>query len=196
MWTKESCQFRDLFITQSVTEHTPAHLRTHRSRGRHLRIDAEVRSRYQAASVSLPPDFDLNMILADDFFRKRHVVNLWRDRAPSHGELSAPHLRRRDNGPALLKGVGLAARKPATTRSSGFIVRNRLLLTPVDELKKRWDVRMDQRSIPCKPGVAPMKSRRTRWDRRSEILFREPLSTNDLEIFSDNLPATCRRSST
>ena len=144
MWTRDP--FNPVFvITQSVTEHTPAHLRRIV-----LVVDtSETMQRYipdiQEAIRSLPSDFDVKLILAgaDGFTDNTALTNLFGQDA----DAILMTLQRAtiaggaDNTPALLKGWDLAAQTPGNNAIIWIHNPQRLLLTPVDELRRRWEQR-------------------------------------------------------
>jgi len=144
IWSKDP--FNPGFvITQSVTEHTPAHLQrivlvvdtseTMRSYIEDIRV----------AISSLPPDFDVKLILtdADGFADSIAFTDLSGQSAKimlfilQHATFAGGA----DNTPALLKGWDVAAQKPGNNAIVWIHSPQRMLLTPVDELRKRWEQR-------------------------------------------------------
>lgn len=145
MWSEDP--FNPGFaITQSVTEYTPAHLQrivvvvdTSAS------MQSFVRE-IQNAIQSLPSDFDLKLLLADNG-------------SPSPGDIAVTDLSGQDpqliqktlsaatfeggadNAPALLQAWGLAAQKPGNNAIVWIHGPQRMLLTPVIELRQKWEQR-------------------------------------------------------
>ena len=141
MWSKDP--FNPGFtITQSVTEHTPAHLRrivfvidTSESMRDHI-------EGIRTAIRTLPSDFDVKLVLADaDDLTANATI------AGDDAEAIVTTLQRAtlaggaDNMPALLKGWDLAAQTPGINAIVWIHSPQRLLLTPADELRRRWDQR-------------------------------------------------------
>jgi len=96
----------------------------------------------QRALRSLPYDFDVKLVIANDFSPESvELLNLYgEDAGAVAGELSRATLAGgADNGPALLKAWEIAAEKPGNNAIVWIHGPQRLLLTPVDELKSRWE---------------------------------------------------------
>jgi len=143
MWTKDP--FNPGFtITQSVTEHTPAHLRrivlvvdTSETMRSHI-------EEIQRAIGSLPSDFDVKLVLADADGLADYAAL---QNSSQNAEAIALTLQRAtfaggaDNAPALLKGWDLAAQTPGNNAIVWIHSPQRLLLNPLDEIKRRWDQR-------------------------------------------------------
>lgn len=137
MWSKDPFN-PGFFITQTVTEHTPAHLQRIV-----LVVDTSETMRSYIEDIpfairSLPSDFDVKLVLADDGST---------DLAGQDTEALIMTLQRAtlaggaDNTPALLKGWDLAAQKPGNNAIVWIHSPQHMLLTPVDELRKRWEQR-------------------------------------------------------
>ena len=136
-WSKDP--FNNGFvITQTVAEHTTSHL--HRIV---LVVDTsktvvnflpEIRQ----AIATLPSDFDVKLVLADVNGLTESVTV-----TDPKGEIADLHPAKfdggADNAPALLKAWDLAAQKPGNNAIVWIHSPQRLLLSPVDELKQRWE---------------------------------------------------------
>lgn len=145
MWSEDP--FNPGFgISQSVVERTPAHL---------LRIvlvvdaSAAMESSIQDiwnAIQSLPSDFDVKLLLADTDIPAPGTIaltNLYGQDAQSIQRTltSATFAGGADNGPALLKAWDLAAQKPGNNAIVWIHSPQRILLTPLDELRQKWEHR-------------------------------------------------------
>ena len=145
MWSEDP--FNPGFIvTQSVVEHTPAHLRRIV-----LVVDtsatmASYIQQIQNAVKSLPADFDVKILLADtDIPRPGSIAltNLYGQDAQSiqWTLANATLAGGADNGPALLEAWELAAQKPGNNAIVWIHSPQRMLLTPLDELRQKWQQR-------------------------------------------------------
>lgn len=143
MWTRDPFNPR-FAVIQSVTEQTSAHLRRIV-----LVVDTSEKMQgyipdIQAAMRSLPFDFDVKLILADSdglpdnipltgFSGQDAEMLLVFQRATFAGGA--------DNVPALLKGWDVAAQTPGNNAIVWIHSPQRLMLTPLDELRRRWENR-------------------------------------------------------
>jgi hypothetical protein len=140
MWTRDPFN-PGFLITQSVTEHTPAHLQ----RIVFVVDTSETMRSYiediQVAIKSLPSDFDVKLVLADDG-STASTNSVVQDGGPILTTLQRATLAGgADNTPALLHAWDLAAQKPGNNAIVWIHSPQRMLLTPVDELRKRWQQR-------------------------------------------------------
>ncbi|HSE19801.1 MAG TPA: VIT domain-containing protein [Pyrinomonadaceae bacterium] len=136
MWSKDP--FNPGFaVTQSVVARTPAHLRRIV-----LVVDSSETMRnyirdIQAAVRSLPEGFDVKLVVADTDF--------YFDLEGEDADIIVSELNRAtlaggaDNAPALLWGWDVAAQKPGNNAIVWIHSPQRLLLSPVDELRNRWE---------------------------------------------------------
>jgi hypothetical protein len=145
MWSNDPFN-PDFIITQSVVEHTPAHLQrivlvvdTSASMQRYV-------GEIQTAIKSLPSDFDVKLVLADTDIPAPGSIaltNLYgQDLQTLDWTLTnASFAGGADNGPALLEAWNLAAQKPGNNAIVWIHSAQRMLLTPVDELRQKWQQR-------------------------------------------------------
>jgi hypothetical protein len=134
MWTKDPFN-PGYVVTQSITEHSPVYLRRIV-----LVIDTSKEMQnfsgdVQRAIATLPSDFDVKLVLADGLFEGvalNAYVNFSRlNFAKFEGGA--------DNAPALLKAWDLAAEKAGNNAIVWIHSPQRMLLSPVDELRQRWE---------------------------------------------------------
>jgi len=133
-------------ITQSVVEQTPAHLNrivlvVDTSEAMHSYVQ-----QVQNAIKSLPADFDVKLLLADTDIpapRSIALTNLYGQNLDSiqWSLKSANYAGGADNGPALLEAWNLAAQKPGNNAIVWIHSPQRMLLSPVDELRQKWEQR-------------------------------------------------------
>ena len=134
-WTKDPFN-QGFVITQSVAEHSPTHLRRIV-----LVVDTSATMlnylpEIQSAIASLPSDFDVKLVLADGGGSAESVTVI----DPNSRIFdSAKFEGGADNAPALSKAWELAAQKPGNNAIVWIHSPQRLLLSPVDELKQRWE---------------------------------------------------------
>jgi hypothetical protein len=136
MWSKDP--FNPGFaVTQSVVEHTPANVKRIV-----LVVDtSETMLNYirdiQSAVRSLTAYFDVKLVIADTDLRP----DLYgQDVDTIISELNRATLAGgADNAPALLKAWEIAAQKPGNNAIVWIHSPQRVLLSPVDELKNRWE---------------------------------------------------------
>jgi hypothetical protein len=133
-------------ITQSVVEHTPAHLQR-------IVVVVDTSASMQSyvqdvqnAIKSLPPDFDVKVLLADMEIpapRSVALTNLYGQNAQSiqWALTDATFVGGADNGPALLEAWDLAAQKPGNNAIVWVHSPQRMLVTPLDELRQKWEQR-------------------------------------------------------
>jgi hypothetical protein len=133
-------------ITQSVVERTPTHLQrivlvvdTSASMQSYLQ-------EIQNAIKSLPPEFDVKLLLADSDIPARETIaltNLYgQDPQSLQWTLTNANFEGgADNGPALLEAWNLAAQKPGNNVIVWIHSPQQMLLTPIDELKQKWQQR-------------------------------------------------------
>lgn len=145
MWSEDPFN-PGFIITQSVVEQTPAHLN---------RIVLVVDTsgamesyvqQVQNAIKSLPADFDVKLLLADKDIPAPGSIaltNLYGQNSKSiHWTLNdATFAGGADNGPALLGAWELAAQKPGNNAIVWIHRPQRMLLSPVDELRQKWEQR-------------------------------------------------------
>ena len=141
MWSKDP--FNPGFaVTQSVVQHTPANVRRIV-----LVVDtSETMQNYipdiGRALGSLPYGFDVKLVLANELHRESVQLS---DLYGEDGSAIAGELNRvtigggADNAPALLKGWAIAAQKPGNNAIVWIHGPQRLLLSPVNELKSQWE---------------------------------------------------------
>jgi len=145
MWSEDP--FNPGFvITQSVVEQTPAHLNrivlvVDTSATMHSYI-YEV----QNALKSLPSDFDVKLLLADTEMPAPGSValtNLYGQDAQSiqWSLTDATFVGGADNAPALLQAWDLAAQKPGNNAIVWIHGPQRMLITPLDGLRQKWEQR-------------------------------------------------------
>lgn len=145
MWSEDP--FNPGFIvTQSVVEHTPAHLQrivlvvdTSASMQDYIQ---EVRR----AVKSLPGDFDVKILLADTDIPAPGSIaltNLYGQDAQSIQWTldNAEFAGGADSGPALIEAWNLAAQKPGNNAIVWIHAPQRMLLTSLDGLKQKWEQR-------------------------------------------------------
>ena len=133
-------------ITQSVVEHTPAHLNRIV-----LVVDtsASMQSyiqQVQDAIKSLPPDFDVKLLLADAEIPAPGSValtNLYGQDAQSiqWTLTDATFVGGADSGPALVAAWDLAAQKLGNNAIVWIHSPQRILVTPLDTLRQKWEQR-------------------------------------------------------
>jgi hypothetical protein len=145
MWSEDP--FNPGFIvTQSVVEHTAAHLRRIV-----LVVDTSATmesyvQQIQNAVKSLPADLDVKILLADTDIPARGSIaltNLYGQDAQSIQWTldNAMFVGGADNGPVLLEAWELAAQKPGNNAIVWIHSPQRMLLTPLDELRQKWEQR-------------------------------------------------------
>ena len=145
MWSEDP--FNPGFtITQSVVEQTPVHLQRIV-----IVVDTSATMRgyiqqIQNAIKSLPSDLDVKVLLADSEIPAPGSIaltNLYGQNAQSiQWTLSnATCAGGADNGPALLEAWDLAAQKPGNNVIVWVHSPQRMLLSPLDELRKKWEQR-------------------------------------------------------
>ncbi|HKG61133.1 MAG TPA: VIT domain-containing protein [Pyrinomonadaceae bacterium] len=187
MWTKDP--FNPGFaVTQSVIEYAPAHLRRIV-----FVIDTSASMRgyipgIEAAIRSLPPDFDVKLVLADadGLAGSIALTNL----AGQDAEAILQTLQRAtlaggaDNTPSLLKGWDLAAQTPGINAIVWIHGPQRLLLTPVDELRRRWEQRRYGPTLYSVQTTGGVDEIEKRLDGINEVrsVARTGLLENDLKI--------------
>jgi hypothetical protein len=136
MWSNDPFN-PGLAVTQSVVTHTPAHLRRIV-----LVVDSSATMRnyirdIQSAVRSLPAGFDVKLVIADTEF---YFDLDGQDADAIVSELNSATLAGgADNAPALLRAWEIAAQKPGNNAIVWIHSPQRLLLSPVDELKNRWE---------------------------------------------------------
>lgn len=145
MWSEDPFN-PGFIITQSVVEQTPAHLQRIV-----LVVDTSASMRgyleeIRDAIKSLPAGFDVKLLLADTDIPAAGSIaltNLYgQDSQSIQWELmNATFAGGADNAPALLKAWDLAAQKPGNNVIVWIHSPQRMLLAPVDELRKRWEQR-------------------------------------------------------
>ena len=173
-------------ITQSVAEHSPSHLHrivlvvdTSATVVNHL---PEIRN----AFASLPSDLDVKLVLAnaDGLTESADVPTL----NSSKFEGGA------DNAPALLKAWDLAAQKPGNNAIVWIHNPQRLLLTPVDELRQRWERPYGPKlySVQIRSGADEIERR---FDGINEVLSvaRSASLQGDLEILFAQLTGRVKK---
>ena len=145
MWSEDPFN-PGFIITQSVVEHTPSHLQrivvvvdTSAAMENHL-------SEIASAIQTLPADFDVKLLLADTDIPAPGSIaltNLYGQDLQSIQAMlaNASFAGGADNGPALLKAWDLAAQKPGNNAIVWIHSPQRMLLTPVDELRQKWEQR-------------------------------------------------------
>ncbi|HET6972632.1 MAG TPA: VIT domain-containing protein [Pyrinomonadaceae bacterium] len=122
MWTRDP--FNPGFaVTQSVTEYTPQYLRRIV-----VVVDTSAAMRVYVPQIyhaieSLPPGFDVKLV--------------WADADDSGGDVTFNGGA--DNAPALLQAWNLAAETAGNNAIVWIHNPQRVLLSPVDELRKRWE---------------------------------------------------------
>jgi hypothetical protein len=145
MWSEDP--FNPGFtITQSVVEQTPVHLQRIV-----IVVDTSTTMRgyiqqIQNAIKSLPSNLDVKILLADSDIPAPGSIaltNLYGQNAQSiQWTLSnATCAGGADNGPALLEAWDLAAQKPGNNVIVWVHSPQRMLLSPLDELRKKWEQR-------------------------------------------------------
>lgn len=141
-WSKDPFN-RGFVITQSVAEHSSSHLRRIV-----LVIDTSATMvnyipEIQGAIASLPSDFDVKLVLADAGGLAESLT--LRDPNSENADAnfmtfeSSKFEGGADNAPALLKAWELAAQKPGNNAIVWIHSPQRLLLSPVEELRQRWE---------------------------------------------------------
>jgi hypothetical protein len=133
-WSKDPFD-AGFVVTQSVAAHSPAHLRRIV-----LVVDTSATMQnyvedIQRAIRSLPSDFDVKLVLADAVGLAENVQTAdanFTTINPAQFDGGA------DNAPALLKAWDLAAQKAGNNAIVWIHSPQRLLLSPVDELRQRW----------------------------------------------------------
>lgn len=142
MWSKDP--FNSAFtIQQSVAEQTPRHLRrivfvvdTSETMRSHVPAIAN-------AIRSLPSDFDVKLILTDANIPAGSIAltSLYGQDADAivSSLNNATFEGGADNAPALMKAWEIAAQKPGNNAIVWIHNPQRVLLSPVDELKQRWE---------------------------------------------------------
>ncbi len=145
MWSEDPFN-PGFIITQSVVEHTPAHLNRIV-----LVVDTSATMRnyvqqVQNAIKSLPPDFDVKLLLADTEIPAPGSValtNLYGQDAQSiqSALTDATFVGGADNGPALVAAWDLAAQKPGNNAIVWIHSPQRMLVTPLDALRQKWEQR-------------------------------------------------------
>ncbi len=131
-------------IKQSVVEHSPAHLQRIV-----LVVDTSAPMQHyipeiQRALRDLPYGFDMKLVVAGSGLPETiELSDLYgEDAAAIASELNHITLAGgADNAPALLTAWEIAAQKPGNNAIVWIHSPQRLLLSPVDELKKRWEQR-------------------------------------------------------
>lgn len=184
-WSKDPFN-PGFIITQSVAERSPAHLRRIV-----IVVDTSATMQgyigeIQRAIASLPSDFDVKLVLASAgaFAESIPLTN-------SNGQNTAANFRLldpaefeggADNVPALLKAWDLAAQTPGNNAIVWIHSPQRLLLTPVDELRQRWDPPYGPKlySVPTTDGIDEIEKRLDGIDEVQPIA-RSQLLQNDLE---------------
>ena len=142
MWTKDP--FNSAFtIQQSVAEQTPRHLRRIV-----FVIDTSETMRSYIPAISnairtLPSDFDVKLILADTNIPAGSIglTSLYGQNVDAIVTTlnGARFEGGADNAPALLRAWEIAAQKPGNNAIVWIHNPQRVLLTPVEELKQRWE---------------------------------------------------------
>jgi Vault protein inter-alpha-trypsin domain len=145
MWSEDPFN-PGFIITQSVVEHTPAHLQRIV-----LLVDTSASMQgyveeIQNAIKTLPSDFDVKILLADTDIPAPGSIaltNLYGQDAESiqWTLTNANFAGGADNGPALLEAWTLAAQKPGNNVIVWIHSPQRMLLTPIDELRQKWEQR-------------------------------------------------------
>lgn len=145
MWSEDPFN-PGFIITQSVVEHTPAHLQRIV-----LVVDTSASMQgyleeIQSAIKSLPAEFDVKLLLADTDIPAPGSIaltNLYGQDQQSiqWALMNATFAGGADNGPALLKAWDLAAQKPGNNAIVWIHSPQRMLLAPVDELRQKWEQR-------------------------------------------------------
>ncbi len=133
MWSKDPFN-PEFAISQSITEHAPVFLRRivlviDTSKGMQNHIP-----NIQQALATLPAGFDVKLVYADGLF-DGITLNPANFPALDYGKFEGGA----DNAPALLKAWDLAAEKAGNNVIVWIHSPQRMLLSPVDELRKRWD---------------------------------------------------------
>ncbi|HJT26817.1 MAG TPA: VIT domain-containing protein [Pyrinomonadaceae bacterium] len=189
MWTKDP--FNPGFaVTQSVKEHTPAHLRrivlvvdtSETMRGHIPYIEAAIRS--------LPSDFDVKLILADADGLAGTIA------LPNSGQDLAAILTilhrttgagGADNAAALLRGWDVAAQTPGNNAIVWIHSPQRLLLTSVDDLRRRWEQRPygpTLYSVQTIPGADEIEKRLDDIDEVKSVARTGQLQTDLTNLFA------------
>lgn len=128
-------------ITQSIVERSPVHLRrivlvidTSATMQNHIEA-------IQRAVQSLPSDFDVKLIWAnaEDNIESMTKLNVQDARASSVSFRYITFNGGADNVPALLQAWDVAAEQPGNNAIVWIHSPQGLLLSPVDELKRRWE---------------------------------------------------------
>lgn len=145
MWSKDPFGSPGFIIRQSIEERTPAHLRR-----LVLVVDTSAPARDSvweilAALRSLPPQFDVKLVLADSdgLLESNSAQDLM---ASGREEIAAKLKSARfaggaDNAPALLKAWELAAEKPGHNVIVWIHSPQLLQLRSVEDLRQRWERR-------------------------------------------------------
>ena len=143
MWTKDPFD-KGFIVQQKIEERTPAHLQRIV-----LVVDTSAtmlasRWQVQTAVKSLPPEFDVKLLLADaDIIG----ADKWSENmAPGPVAINnvldyAEFAGGADNMPALLKAWDLAAAKPGNNAIVWIHDPQRMLIRGPEELKQRWNNR-------------------------------------------------------
>lgn len=145
MWSKDP--FNSGFaIRQTVVEHTPAHLRrivlvvdTSKT------MENEISAIEHAIRSSLS-DFDVKLVLANDDIPAAGSIALTTLYGQDMQSIlttlrNATFAGGADNAPALLQAWELAAQKPGNNAIVWIHSPQGVLLTPIDELRQRWEQR-------------------------------------------------------
>jgi hypothetical protein len=134
MWSKDPFN-PGYVVSQSVTEHSPAYLRrivlvVDTSKGMR-----DFSDEIQRAIKLLPADFDVKLIFADGL-----IEGLPLEANSSLASLGfAKFDGGTDNAPALLRAWDVAAEKAGNNAIVWIHSPQRMLLSPVDELRERWE---------------------------------------------------------
>jgi Vault protein inter-alpha-trypsin domain len=129
-------------ISQSVTEHTPAHLQRIV-----LVIDTSATMKnymphIRRAIASLPSGFDVKLIWADADENIESITLTKPNMQDADANSTLTYVTFNggaDNGPALLQAWNVASEKAGNNAVVWIHGPQRLLLSPVDELSRRWE---------------------------------------------------------
>jgi vault protein inter-alpha-trypsin-like protein len=187
MWSEDP--FNPGFaITQSLTEHTPTYLRRIV-----IVVDTSETMRSFIPEIAravsyLPPEYDVRLVLADADDLADSIPSTYSDGQDS-GAISSTLERAAvaggaDNAPALLKAWDLAAQRPGNNAIVWIHSPQRLLLTPVDELRKRWEERPYGPLLFSVQTTGGTDEIEKRFDGIDEVrtVLRTGLLQNDLQI--------------